>query len=107
MICKTCKFWGDPDYDNGSDGTKQCIGIKMYSNLTYNLMDKCGQPKYVNDQQWKEYIESDRMDMVEKKYKELKDKTLKDAKAYVQDGSDYWAALFTQPNFGCALWTKK
>jgi hypothetical protein len=30
-----------------------------------------------------------------------------DSKIFVEDGSSYWAALLTKPDFGCVEWVKK
>lgn len=40
-------------------------------------------------------------------YMQARRDALKAARAYVQDGSEYMAQLYTAPDFFCALWAAK
>lgn len=78
--CKTCKFWEIPENQYGEvPGTGKC-----------NAM-----PQFWDASEWVEDSDS-------RKIKPEYAGKL----AFVRDGSDYYAALMTMPEFGCALHEK-
>jgi hypothetical protein len=73
--CKTCKFWEPPENDIGEiPGVGKCKAVVQFWDATEWDKD------YDNRQLKPEY---------------------KSKLAFVQDGSDYYAALYTLENFGC------
>lgn len=79
--CVNCKFWGKADeYETGhSQGLGRCEYMPMLWNAT----------------EWRENEEG----------RVFKDR-YKDTLAFVQDGSDYSANLYTRPDFGCVAYLK-
>lgn len=75
MECKDCKYWAkDEQTMYGNTGVKRCTKVKMLWDCT----------------KWGE--EDDDYERV------LADEA---GKAFVQDGSDYYACLLTLGDFGC------
>ena len=81
--CKTCKHWqADGHSDGHSDkqaaglGIKKCKAIKMFWDST----------KWSREKDGLEFIDS-----------------AVQQTAFVQDGSDYWAALYTLADHGCTM----
>ena len=74
--CQTCKHWKrQEEFETGHHlGLGQCENIPMFWNATE--WDEDGEGRKFSD-------------------------CHKDTKAFVQDGSDYWACLLTKPDFGC------
>lgn len=74
-LCKTCRHWIKPESDYGEvPGTGYCQAVPQFWDVT-EWADSCDErrikPEYVG------------------------------RLAFVQDGSDYYAAFKTLPNFGC------
>jgi len=75
--CKTCKFWTKPESEYGEvPGVGRCTAMVMFWDAT-------------------EWVEDSDFRQLKPQYKQ--------ALAFVQDGSDYYAALKTLPDFGCIL----
>ena len=73
--CKTCKYW---ESFNKEEHYKQDLGECMKAVLFWNAYDwnkETGYPEIIEE--------------------------CKDDKMFVQDGSDYVAALYTRSDFGC------
>jgi hypothetical protein len=82
MNCGTCKYWKKPDdqrYSEVNKITGQCERLKMRDDATG----------------WQRDANGVTIDF----YKEGEI-------AYVNDSSDYWAALYPTAKFGCVLWEK-
>jgi hypothetical protein len=94
MRCDKCKFWKDksenPEWEAGEAGFKQCLGVRA----RWRIQDEASSG-----------IEWDNVE--EGQYMKRRREALKNARAYVQDGSEYRAELFTAPDFFCALFTTK
>ena len=78
-LCGTCRFWERPSNDGTGEipGSGRCKAVVLYWEATkWETMDDGGY------------------------YRILKPRYA-DAKAFVKDGSDYWAALYTLSTFGC------
>lgn len=87
--CGECKYWGSkqPRFKE-VDGMNRCGRLK-------ELME-------IRDEKWLQFVKSnqDRNPTAEElAYKEA----LKSETAYLEDGSDFYAALITGPTFGCTL----
>ena len=73
--CKTCKHWQAPEGEYGEvPGTGKCGAVVMFWDAT----------------EWSEDYD----------HRTLKPE-YKNKLAFAQDGSDYYAALKTMPDFGC------
>lgn len=78
-FCKTCKPWqndGHGEQRAAGLGVKKCNTVKMFWDST----------------QWSR--EKDGLQFIDSAMQQT---------AFVQDGSDYWAALYTLPNHGCTM----
>ena len=112
MICKTCKFWGSENDRNGFGGSKICTKIKMldyYKQLELGKVEP-ENPYEWNSKEWHLYSKSQEYVDALAKAKEKTDKDCKEYMdsigAYTEDGSMYWAGIYTAKHFGCALWEK-
>lgn len=91
--CATCKFWCANDglvgWEGQSAGMRECKRARE----RWVIMDEAnaGQ-KYPDDN-----------DNAEEAWGQRRVDALRQAKLYVQDGSEYHAELVTAPDFGCVL----
>lgn len=89
--CDGCKFWGlkpgNPSWEAGRAGFGQCAAVRE----RWEIMDEASS-SYAGD-----------TEAEEDKFSEMRVEALRKARAYVQDGSEYRAELFTAPDFFCAL----
>lgn len=100
--CDQCKHWvPDEGYDwqVGNIGFGICVGIRARWKITDEATENL--PAYS-----RENIDPD-IDEVHKVFKTAKANALLNARAYVQDGSEYIAQLVTGPDFYCALFAPK
>jgi hypothetical protein len=90
MRCDQCQHWSDAskEWEADSVGFRKCLSVKA----RWNIQDKAS-----------DGIEWDSND--ESYYIRARTDALKQARAYVQDGSEYRADLFTAPDFFCALFS--
>jgi hypothetical protein len=92
MRCDTCKHWNaksdQQEWEAAGAGFGQCLGVRE----RWEIMDDASKKWADND------AEQDRAD-------QTRVAALKAARAYVQDGSEYHAEMFTAPDFFCALYT--
>lgn len=95
--CETCKSWQDPKerWDRRDSGMRGCQKVKERWEIEDSVSGKQRYPPYeLGDEAANAWIAS-------------RTQALRDAKAYVEDGSDYSAELVTGPDFSCALWEAK
>lgn len=88
--CETCRFWlyiSAEDWEFDALGVGDCKAIKMREDIKDAVFDS--RPRDAFDD-W---------DEVER----LEAEALRAAKAFAVDGSGYYAALRTFPDFGCVL----
>lgn len=93
MRCDQCKHWksgsDNEQWEARSAGFGECLGVRE----RWKIMDEAS-----------ECIEWD--DAEDGKFQSTRIQALKSHRAYVQDGSEYHAELFTAPDFFCALYIK-
>jgi len=83
--CKTCRHWeSKPDHEKPVE-VRRCLAVPMWENAT----------KW-NDASWGDDSLPDRV--LKPEYAERL--------AFAQDGSSYYACLFTRAEFGCVQWEK-
>jgi hypothetical protein len=84
QCCATCKHWRQPDYQGEKGklaGVKECARIHPLWEAAKWIRDaKDGEGDYQLTEDGKQ------------------------SSAFVQDGSEYMAILFTKPDFSCKLW---
>ena len=86
--CDKCQHWKTPDeWEALESGLGRCLGVRERWKIADDASE--GLP-------WSSDEEGDKYAMVRRK-------ALQDARAYVEDGSEYHAALFTATDFFCAL----
>jgi hypothetical protein len=94
--CDECKHWkkdsDNEEWEAKAAGFGECLGVME----RWRIMDDSVGPRYLAS-------ESDDED----DYIRRRGEALKAARAYVQDGSQYRAELFTAPDFFCALFTAR
>ena len=74
--CQTCKFWQQSESEQGSEfGLGRCKAVPMFWDST----------------EWDEG------------FNRRVTAAFAETKAFVQDGSDYFAKLLTKPDFGCVM----
>jgi len=87
MRCDLCKHWkkdsDNEEWESKSAGFGECLAVRE----RWRIVDD-GVPRDTK---------------FEDGYTEKVGEALKSARAYVQDGSEYRAELFTAPDFFCAL----
>lgn len=87
--CENCIHWKKPDAHDWNEkmkiiGVGECCRIHpLWDAEDYVPDAKEGEPEYMLTEDGK------------------------NSSAFVQDGSDYMAALFTKPDFSCKLWETK
>lgn len=92
--CETCRFWlasSASDWEFDALGVGDCQAIKMRSDIKDEAFEHRPRKDF------------DDWDEVEK----LEVEALRAAKAFAVDGSGYYAALRTFPDFGCVLHQRK
>lgn len=90
MRCDGCKHWkqqsDNEDWEAHGVGFGECLAVRERWRITDDA---------VKDMQY-EYDEASQ-------FQTKRREALRTARAYVQDGSEYRAELFTGPDFFCAL----
>src|SRR5690606_18749412 len=91
MRCDRCRHWGDsePSWEEGRAGVKTCVAVMMLEKIEDSVSATVD--KYDDTDSWLA-AQAD---------------AIKKARAYVKDGSGYYAALVTGPDFFCALFQEK
>jgi hypothetical protein len=82
--CDTCRFWtpDDDDWRVAKIGFRKCEAIRMTERIEEGVEG--------------EYLTGDAREDAECA-------AIKAAKAFCVDGSSYYAAVYTAPDFGCVL----
>ncbi len=90
MRCDQCKHWlsNDEDWTAKAVGFRPCGGVMA----RWKIEDDASKDISLTDMEKRRASERE---------------ALRAARAYVQDGSEYRAVLFTGPDFFCALFTPK
>jgi hypothetical protein len=97
MRCDQCKHWkpeGTQDWTAERVGFGECLGVRE----RWRITDEAGCRSAVKEYELGPPLE----DGIEAALQQ-EDAALRAARAYVQDGSEYRAELFTAPDFFCAL----
>ena len=87
------------------------VAITKSKKSTSLLKNRPDIPYKFNTKEWhlfqrtEEFIKEKKE--IDEHNRQLKDKKMREIGAYAQDGSDYWAGLYTYMMFGCALWESK
>lgn len=81
--CDKCRHWRSADEH---DWTSAAVGFRVCDAVRAR---------------WK--IEDDASEKRSQSFQEIRQNALKASRAYVQDGSEYYAELVTGPDFFCAL----
>lgn len=98
MRCDQCVHWrlaGTHDWTAEGIGFGECLGVRE----RWTIQDEAGREAIEND--YPEYEN----EAEETLWEDARRSALLAARAYVQDGSEYRAELFTAPDFFCALFT--
>lgn len=98
MRCDQCKFWGEKadTWETGEIGFRRCDALKERWKIADGAHDGVKFPQFdaSNEQSRKQWA------------RERSD-ALKASRAFVEDGSEYHAALLTGPDFFCAFFKQK
>lgn len=91
MRCDHCKYWPDkPDeWEAEQAGLRKCAAVRS----RWDIADEASF-RFDSDE-------------AEEKFEAVRREALRTARAYVQDGSQYTASLWTGPDFFCALFREK
>lgn len=94
MRCDQCKHWPDKadEWEGEQAGLRECQAVRPRWDIADEASAALAGTAYDSDEN-------------EKRFTEVRIAALRDAKAYVQDGSQYTASLWTMPDFFCALFT--
>ena len=97
MRCDQCEFWGESadTWETGEIGFKRCNAVKMRWVIADGAHAGEKHPNLMADAEGA------------KKWAAERSEALRTARAFVEDSSEYYAALFTGPDFGCALFKQK
>jgi hypothetical protein len=94
MKCEACKHWkkgsDNEEWEAAGAGFGECEGVRE---------------RWVIQDEASEGVERDSDE--EGEFATKRREALKAARAYVQDGSQYHAELFTAPDFFCALFAAR
>lgn len=87
MRCDKCKFWQYPTeaWETIQAGIGVCGGVRE----RWDIADEASGNRHNND------------------FTKVRCDALRAARAFVEDGSEYHAALVTAPDFFCALFAEK
>lgn len=93
MRCDKCKHWPEKadDWEAEQAGMRECQAVRP----RWDIADEASANLSKNT------------DADEERYMAARRDALRNARAYVQDGSQYTASLWTMPDFFCALFTLK
>lgn len=91
MRCDECRHWKkeseNEEWEAKMAGFGECLGVRE----RWRIQDEATKNLEWDDAEDGAYMKAQR-------------EALQAARAYVQDGSQYRAELFTAPDFFCALW---
>lgn len=93
--CETCQFWlnhSGSDWSADDIGFGKCTAVRERWKVQDNASDGMRRS-------W----DRDGTDADEDAWSKARREALRAARAYVQDGSEYYAELVTGPDFGCVL----
>ena len=98
MRCDQCKFWGDKSdtWETGEIGFRTCLAVKERWIIADGAHEGIKHPQFDRDD-----VESYR------RWARERSDALREARAFVEDGSEYRAVLNTGPDFFCALFLQK
>lgn len=97
--CSTCRHWkleGTQDWEAERAGFGECLAVRERWAITGEVGGYRVSLEY-------DYEDMTPAERIESKMEE-RTAALRAARAYVQDGSEYRAELFTGPDFFCALY---
>ena len=98
MRCDQCRYWMDEEqstWESRLSGMHLCGGVRERWRITEDVTP------------WHERDEPDDESLELESWEADIGKALSDARAYVEDGSQYKAYLWTAPGFFCALFQEK
>lgn len=105
MRCDECAHWrkgsDNQEWEAGRAGFGECVAVRE----RWRIMDGAseGLAWGTNEAEWDEYGDAP---PPADSFTGVRIAALKRARAYVQDGSEYRAELFTSPDFFCALFAQ-
>jgi hypothetical protein len=105
--CDRCRYWKE-DAQSGWEyrfsDFRLCTAVKMRSKVLDAATDGLGLGWADGEEDWDEYGDKP---PPPNSWTGVRMAALKEARAVVQDGSDYMAELLTAPDFFCALFAEK
>lgn len=97
MRCDRCKHWPDKadEWEAEQAGLRHCKAVRARWDIADEASEAAGLAGTRDDSE-----------EAEEKFMAVRREALHKARAYVQDGSQYTASLWTRPDFFCALFTE-
>jgi hypothetical protein len=96
MRCDQCKYWPEAatEWEAEEAGMRQCRAVRQ----RWDIADEASEAlsKAIGKDRYDE-------DAPEDKFVAVRKDALQNARAYVQDGSQFTASFWTMPDFFCAL----
>jgi hypothetical protein len=108
MRCDSCKHWqnasDNEEWEARHAGFGECKAVRERWRIMDEASDASAKPKgwAADDSDWDEWGDSP---PPADSFVGVRIAALKAARAYLQDGSEYRAELFTAPDFFCALYS--
>lgn len=92
--CETCAHWQPlEEWDVKAGGLRRCVGVRQRWDVEDEIPEEIRASKYDGAP-------------LDAAYQSAAEAVFAEARAVVQDGSQYSAQLLTRPDFGCVLWTE-
>lgn len=103
MRCDTCRYWqmAETDWQAERVRFRRCEAVKEQWHITSAATAQISYPRRPYDEPAGSQIPPSRQAALDA-YEAVKDDALREARAYVIDGSQYMAELWTGPDFFCA-----
>jgi hypothetical protein len=102
MRCDECAHWrkdsDNQQWEPSRAGFGECVGVRE----RWRIMDEASEGLAWGSGE--EGLDPYSDELPAESFTMVRIAALKAARAYVQDGSEYHAELFTAPDFFCALW---
>lgn len=100
MRCDQCKHWPEKadEWEAEQAGLRQCQAVRQRWTIADEASEELA--KSIGKHEWDTDAPGDQFEAVRRD-------ALRGSRAYVQDGSQYTASLWTMPDFFCALFTLK